>query len=209
MNARTIRKRLMRHRRNVFWGRRAYLTISVPLSLYPESLPPFVPPGLPDFLEGHWRNEDDSKKWYIGQISCGTKPEEDRANVVGLHLSHWGNSWEWYEGQELTMDGEKVAARKPLPEEMILAYARRMQWIDKWLHGSHGFAEGELSTPIALLLLCSNWARSTHASVDGQRVLISWGVKWFYANRKLRFCRDVARFLAAARRMKLDARVWR
>lgn len=212
MNARTIRKRLMsrpNHRTDVFWGRRAYLTLSVPLSMYPEAPPPFTPPGLPDSFEGHWRSFDGGRRWHIGRLSCGVKPADDRAGIVGLRERSHGFGWEWYEGEELRMEGDEVAERNPLPEEMILAYARREQWERKWLYGLEGFEEEELSESLGVLLLCSNWAKSAHANIDGERVLFSYGVKWFYPHHKLRFCRDVTRFLAVARRAGIDARVWR
>jgi hypothetical protein len=39
VKARAIRKRLMRGRTVSFWGRRAYFTVRVPMSAYPEPLP--------------------------------------------------------------------------------------------------------------------------------------------------------------------------
>lgn len=206
MNARTLRKRLMRrpaHRA----GRRAYLTISVPLSMYPEVPPLFDSPGLPADFEGHWRSEDGRTQWSISKVSSGRKPEDPGA--VDLRQSRWGDSWEWYEGREFVLDGEEVVERRPLPEATIRTYAHCQRWADKWLYGRESFAEDELSEPVARLFLCADWAKSVHARIDGERVLFTWGVKWLYPHRKLRFCRDAVRSLEAVRRAGLDVRVRR
>lgn len=54
MNARSVRKRLMRHRHDG----RAYLVVRVPLSV---TSAPYVRPTFPGFREyahGHWRNDE-------------------------------------------------------------------------------------------------------------------------------------------------------
>lgn len=113
MNGKTAKKLLMRGRDSVFWGRRAFLTVRLPLSLVPEPVPPRVPVdrvGESTGMGGYWKRSDENGHTVLTAIShpsSGGDPQRfiDRGEikVPVYHVNH-----ESYEYDETDDDGKVI-----------------------------------------------------------------------------------------------------
>ena len=219
-NARTIRKRLMASRRRVFWGERAFVSVRVPWSVYPEPLPPFVSPlGFVEVAAGQWERRTGSttkRVISIGEVSLGVDPrtqapERPSEAFWFLEQAAWG--WRWWEGHEEEIDEaapiSSEEARKTLgelPEEMVAAYRARHLWFSRWARGVHG----PVGVPVLdALFVAANDAKTTYHGETPHGEVTTFSVKWFYPARKLGLCAALHHAFRVARRTGVDLRLLR
>lgn len=115
MNARTIRKNLMRNRRTSFWGRRAFVTVRLPLTLFPPLPPPFPTPLDQNPTAQGWKEgygcwyrripaaqltaeeraawnvgeaETIVERWRFGVVMCSTDPRKWAENIGRIADRH-------------------------------------------------------------------------------------------------------------------------
>lgn len=206
MNARAVKKYLMRGRQNGFWGRRAYLTVRLPHSVLTGVLPSV--PTLEGFRAdpnwtGSWVSEDGSEAIRISRGSTGVRPDPSdpeffapNETVATIEEDRWG-SWQIWSGsrsRRVTLkNGEEdwEDSTEKVPVEFILAYRKYAEFIES-LH------EYGVNPVMDAFNEAGNSAKSTHWEVDDKGVGVTYGVKWFYAARKYRFCTDLAKALRLA-----------
>lgn len=220
MKAKAVKKILMRHRSRVLWGSRAFITVRFPLSLIPEPLPPRANEehnlGISMGLEGYWKRQEEENTvlTVIAQISSGRDPSDRKSETPVYHLRETDYGYEWWEIEERVFKGGldvepyrvNLIAVRPGPEAVMNAYRARKLWREKYLQGH----EGETGIPVLDGFLgAANWAKTTYQHVDEKngQVFITYSVKWFYPNRKLRFSSDLARAMRAAKAAGVPARI--
>lgn len=228
MKAKAVKKLLMRGRHRSFWGRRAYITARLPIDKL--GIPP-VPP-KPDFGKsngwGGWTREEGGLTilTQVSKVSCGGPPDEkenvltgglqhdqwelreydDNGNVIGTTTQH---DYHWF---ELTVrvyrgetDPENLVETRAGDREQFEAYLKYREWMDK-------YGQGDSETESAILnnfLGTRRWAKTTYPAVDVRRneLHITYSVKWFNPNTKLRFCRDLAYSVREAKKAGADVRI--
>lgn len=176
MNARVVRKLLMRGRVKTVFGARALFIVRIPRSAIAEPVPPFKPPPGKEVLQGEWHHEnEDGTSTYttIRKLRSSKKPTPERRAqgdfVPTLHRVECLESevddegdlyerWSWCEGVELargptdaTTGKAPVLSRKNVPTEIVDAYAARRHWIEKYAWGPLGDHASLPSTGIAWL----------------------------------------------------------
>ena len=185
-NGRTIRKLLMRNRHVVIWGQRAYLTIKIPHAFFDE--PPLLfepPPGEEDVLKHVWKRQENGLTVHvsISKIGGGTDPrtvEKERIPHFPQQTEYYG--WEWWEGVEYALDKDgNVLWRRDCPVEWVENVKREEDWIQH-----HIYLSDSLSDVV-------NAAKSTDCSFTKTHVVLTFGMKWFYPDEKLRFCSALRR----------------
>lgn len=220
MNGKTARKLLMRGRSRNFWGRRAYLTVRVPVSLVPTPMP--EPVRFEGFREGpfagSWKSLDDSEYITISRVATGRDPHDttfgymrpwqpvyfanrDHVGAVGADYE----SWSYWTGTRTKTVGtdvneEPLQERSALDERTVGLHKAHQEWLDRLqLEGLH---------PVLDALVISGYAaKSVHYEVKGQNILVTFGVKWFYPDTKLRFASGLGRAFRLAKRMGIPIRV--
>lgn len=228
MNARAVKKRVLRMRRVSFWGRRAYVSLRIPMSVYPEPCPVFIVPldwKPEESLGACWRiptleaASDQRAYVSISKITSGTDPRKnpdkeeafrflecretwtDRAGKVHEH-------WEWWEGvirvgrEYVDAEGNKqweLLKQINLPDDVVAAYRRESCWHAKYIQRMKSF-EGDDRGFFARMWETQSWARATYGYVEGNHVVVTWAVKWFYSETLARFCASLGRLLKVAKR---------
>lgn len=228
MNGRTVRKLLMRNRENRGWGSRAYLTIRVPMSLVPTPCPPPSRfPGLsPMGFSGHWANQDESKYVSIHQCTLGNDPRLDEDPEDPLQRPMYFISldstreyegkpgeppqivenWSYWTGCRNHQIGVHDCGRpsytsEDLTEEEVGHEKAFQEWF-------HILQEPDIHPVLDALRLASEFAKSTNwARTDDGQLVVTFGVKWFYPDRKLRFASAISRAFRIARQMGLKLKV--
>ena len=199
MNARSVRKRLMRGRCRSFWGDRAYLRVRLPASLVPTAPPALEFPGLtPSVWSGTWLSADESECVVISQWHCGADPRNaERPAWEPVYFAEQGDGggWSFWTGHRHC--GED---RGPLSEAIVAQYRASMAWRDSLTQYGHHEA-------LDAFLDAGYWAKSTRASVGGDALLLDFGVNWRYPKRRRGFCADVARAMKVAKKLGVAARV--
>jgi hypothetical protein len=200
VKARAIRKRLIRGRTVSFWGRRAYFTVRVPMSAYPEPMPPA--PSVPGFKDDGFGlvSDDETRRIFITEVFGASEPD---ASVESAHLVEPdGFGFRWWEAVEVEMVGDDVR-RRDLGEELARAGRDRKRWIERWVRG-HSHSTGH-ALPDALIE--ATWPAKTvyEREVPGA-LLLTYSVKWFYPNRKRDFCSSMARAFRVAKAAGVDMR---
>jgi hypothetical protein len=186
MNGKTIKKRLMRGRRIVFWGRRALLTVRLPLSLISEPEPPKWGPPEGEGWEEGWLG------WFREtQVSEGETLTEtwDVWESGARRISQTHPT-----GEKPTREGWVIEELPPEETEKFLAHKA---WKDKYLHG----IEGSTGNPVLdEFHRAGFWAKTTYTDVDGGFLYLTYSVKWFYPHHKYRFSADLHRAFRLARK---------
>lgn len=199
MNARSVRKRLMRGRRRAFWGDRAYLRVRLPASLVPTAPPAVEFPGMtPSVWAGTWLSADESECVVIGQWHCGVDPRDmARPAWEPVYFAEQGDGggWSYWTGHR-----ERGEEREPLPEATVAQHRAFMAWQDSLTQYGH-------HESLDAFLDAGYWAKSTRASVDGGALLLEFGVNWRYPKRRRAFCADFARAMKVAKMLGVAARV--
>lgn len=216
MNAKTIKKLLMRSRVKNLWGRRAYLTVRVPTKALvstprpsPVEFPGFKPSTL---LEGHWEGPEESVI-YISHLFSGTNPalrSKDGEPVYFPVLEHRSEyldedtgefkvseSWSWWTGMKVQGD-----TREALTEAQVASYKAFREWFD----ALHTYDQNPLRDAF---LGAGEQAKSMSFATDasGETLFLTYGVKWFYPARKLVFSSALAKAMKQAKSMGVPVRV--
>lgn len=205
MNARTLRKHLMKTRERNFWGDRAYLTVRLPVSLVGAPRPsPLNFPGLVQEYDGWWTNESGSKHIRISQVFSSKNPETNEDLDCEPHfIEKVRSDWVYWTGEVVTqLEGDDTPVIESLPQALIAQHKALVDWMGKARSGA--------SNPI-LESFCEagDYARSTNWQVDeaGDFLYVTYGVKWRYPQQKLRFCADLSRALKLAKASGVSAKV--
>lgn len=213
MNARAIKKRLMRSRS----GYRAYLTVRLPLSLAgnpPPDIRELLPDGFnDDFFEGTWvRNEGMDHRMdeqiSIQQVCSGSDPRTrddlvDRQNPVLISQPAPG-VWKWWYGYwskptSVVEQGQIVYTHDPIPDEWVERYAAEYEWKRRlFLEPIHPVFD--------VFQDAANWGKTFDHSVVGNRILIHYTVK---KHSWRDFCKAIRKAMSVARKAGVDARVWK
>lgn len=218
MNARAIRKKLMRSRRRVLWGQRAYMRLRLPMSVLSSPPPPQpdIPAGWKEGLwEGHWQSPDEKECIHISRSSCGVNPEEwdtddmdedasPTRKPLFIEQDEYG-TWKFWTGHRSVLvgedeKGEPIHEYHAIPLEMVAAYKAYAEWKDKLYYPGNGQVLDAFNE-------AGNSAKSVHWWVEGGVVTVEFGVKWFYADRKLRFCRDLSKAMKLAHGLGIRTRI--
>lgn len=203
MNARAIRRRLMRCRVRSMWGSRAFLTVYLPASVLPEPPPPpFVPPG---------------KGWRVGAFGWVRGPEMFTEYMEGAcaysgpeFQAEYGipdacvtastsGDLDWYQHLYVRyrrMGDDGRFADVPVPDAWHLAWAAEYRYRDRYLIGRY------TGSPVLdAFHEAAEWTEAVYPGVlpDG-RVVLRYAVKWRYPSYVRHFCADVKRAFDVAAR---------
>lgn len=207
MNARAIRKRLMRGRRGSFWGERAYLSVRLPRDVAGQSPPTFIPEGfVSDGWEGSWKSPDGLTTVHIGKASSNIPPEEigdeRRLFIQPSESDGWYDFWSGYISREVGRDenDRPVFEQSEVPEGWVARYKVWREWLD----ALHGYGVSPL---MDAFVEAGQSAKSMEVGVSEDALTILYGVKWFYADRKLRFCADLSKAVRMAHSMGIRGRL--
>lgn len=208
MNARAIKKRLMRGRANVFWGKRAYLSVRMPRSVVDGIIPTEpCPEGFtPDpEWEGTWVTPDGLESIRVCKSGTGVKPDPEDEELFGPHETVASveetphGTWDIWSGSRtrkvMLPDGsdyEWEPSDSKVSADFILAYKAYSEWKER-LYGE------DLSPLVTAFNEAGYSAKSTHWKIEPDGLVVRYGVKWFYAYRKFRFCTDLSKAVTAAR----------
>lgn len=214
-NARTIRKVLLRNCAHVIWGRRAFITVRLPLSVIPPipSLDYAASWGDPSGFEGSWETPGPDETRLITRISSLTsmRAPEGNNNVHFLETEEHGEHkcYIWWEGARYRMsqnyklipDSEEL-----LPESVVGAHRDYVRWCSKYLHGT----DGPTGNPVMdAFLAASNHAKTHYANINGSFLYLTYSVKPMYPDRPRRFACDLKRAFRIATKHGVDARLLR
>lgn len=210
MNARTVKKFVLRRRCHSLFGRRAFVEAKVPMSIYPEPCPAFVPPGKP-WLDGVWtqRQGDKIALTAIEHVSSGSDPSIN-ADHTPHFVEHDRFGWSWWEcsvkyfqtspgvEDDLLPDPDTCIGEEEGPVELIAVYRAREKWLSKYVHGEvdrRSFPE-----LVRRLIDVGSWARATYGNVSKDSVIVQWSVKWFYPDTLRGFSNSLSRTMRAFKR---------
>lgn len=147
MNARSIERRLMSRRQHNIHGRRAYLTVRIPLSAIPEPLPPFDPPGEPIEWAYDWFVEPMGDEFLITRFDVATRlqPPGPEAGAVLSWRSQ--NAWGLLRIESMISSDDPRDPHAPIPDgpeirldpisarPLAQAYMARRIWMERWGEG--------------------------------------------------------------------------
>lgn len=216
MNAKTVKKLLMRRRVQALWGRRSYMALLVPYSLFRNPLPPKVdrPPEWKDSggFEGWFYDTEDPDKatrhLEIAEVSSGTTPDPNEPGVlydtVEVEKRNWvvdpdddGISVRWWESREYAWveEGEEKGwgGRQTLDAPWVRSYIARRKWVsDAYDDVGHPLLEQ--------LRQVHNYSSAMDLFLYSDGVIVRFGVKWYHQSEKMGFCREFARALRIAKK---------
>jgi hypothetical protein len=205
MNARAIKKHLMGGRASTFFGRRAYISVRLPVSLLGTQPPQFTPEGFKEgTFKGEWENEDESVAVIITKVHSGRDPAEGKYSTHErpLFIEDDGyGGWSFWSGYFARRVDDKMVY-EPVPDEWVAQHRTYSEWADS-LHcyGNHPLLDAFLSA--------GESAKTTDFQLTNKWLDIVFGVKWFYPGRKLRFCRDLSGAIRLARKENISVRLLR
>lgn len=195
MNARSVRKRLMKHRHY----NRAYLVVRVPLNIVdaPPSRPDF--PGFRECMEGCWKNDETGEVIMIEEEYSKGLPPWEAGNCIFFVEQDTPEGWfKYYEGYRYTPeDGD--FKRSILPEETV-GKERAWQLWDENMPSTH-----PLLNAFARVSGCKG--KSRVYSHDFQYVYFRYSVKTYQHWSKAMFCSGVSHALKMAKRMGVPVRI--
>lgn len=191
MNARAVKKRLLKNAQRVLWGRRAYIGVRFPLNgVLPERpLGVCTPPGfVPSEWSGMWvkDNGDGTEDVLsVSQLSCGggqPVPPEDKEGVTRYHIepNRWGSGWQWWTVSWIRYNAatEERTEQKMTPEFESMV-ARQAYEFNKWVEQ---LRFGEDNTDAFYHLMLPEWSAKTYYLYhDDNYYYLIWSVKYFYA----------------------------
>lgn len=220
MNGKSLKKRLMRGKVKSFWGERAYLTVRLPMNLFPKPFPHFKG----KHLASCWTEVKDGKlyQYYISNVSSGFDPRKRKEGECSKNFSldiffleendsnqEW-KSYSWWEGARLVFDSPdakgKVIETTNLDKELISAYRSQTLWVVDYLQ----FGKfDECPQVLQEFLNASNWAKTFYHSFskDYKYLYLTYSVKWKVPSYKRRFLNDLAKAMKVAKRSNLYIKV--
>lgn len=199
MNARSIRKKLLRGREHNFWGRRAYITARVEPAAFPEPFPG-LPKGLEPgyFTDGYLIPGEDTSVGFFGVYS-GSPPTSEEP-VYRLTEERTG-AWTWREITVSKLDEEGLPTGERLPTEprheaWLEEHIAAQSWIWRHVH------EPPDHPRFHKLSEATWWAKTSafNTCPDTGDYCITFGVKWFYPHTSRRFCAALSRWVKALKR---------
>ena len=208
MNGKTAKKCLMRGRTTSWWGRRAYLTVRVPVSLVPTPMP--APVRFEGFragpFPGLWESLAGSETITISRVMVGHDPNvgailpwqpvyfANRAPTVRAAYEVWS----YWTGTRIEDAREYTA----LDEATVGRHKAHQEWLDRLqLEGLHPVLDA--------LVFAGSEAKSVHFEVKGHDIFVTFGVKWFYPDTKLRFAANLGKAFRVAKRIGIPIRAIR
>lgn len=185
MNGRTARKIVWKNRSSYLFGERSFVTVSLPVSIYPEPYPSFEAVGKPLDWSNAWIRPDGDTLivTQISRLSCNEDPRlHDNTFQNGfepkLHFvekiyegtdsdGKKHETWEWWEcfctrfSLPETKDKEFGTMigdnwEPENPEALILSYKAQQDWEYKYIHGAMSDAEYEALSPTLKKVLALN-----------------------------------------------------
>lgn len=211
MNARALRKHLMRDRRETLFGDRAFLTVRIPLGVLPEP-----PPPLPQKPEGEgWKEnsfgfgwnrtweEEGRRYWehhdFLKPFS-GRDPREENPHLPDDLVERDGDTFQWWEGTIRTgvaLPGEDLPRRDAwvltkIDPDRVRVWKR----YELWREGLH---EPSGSPLLDLFQRAGDRARGYYPNLREDALYLTYGVKWRHRGGMLRFCSELSRALRRAR----------
>lgn len=216
MNGKTAKKLLMRGRTKSFWGRRAYLTVRLPLSLVPTPCPePVTFAGLSAEGDGTWMNEDTTEIVHAYKASIGTDPRKlarmAHEPVYFATKEYDGDDgyehWTFWTGTHYRTigtlaDGRGIHEKTPIDEATVARHKAYVEWHDRLHHTG-------LNPVLDAFVEAGDSAKATYFEVEGDNLLVTYGVKYFYPNRKRRFAAKLARAFRTAKALGIQVRALR
>lgn len=207
MNARTVKRLVMRNRRNSFFGRRAYVTLCVDKRAMTTPRPenPFTADGWKELgVSNLYEKDGESYIIHLGSISSLTKPDESEEGIYFLTEAEYGG-YEWWVGEKV-VDRTVVGH---LPEELVGRYKAWSEWEKEYVHG---FGRHDLSEANERLINTGLWAKTHYYEEPLElpdKCLFIYSVKWFYPHRRKRFSSDLAHTVTWLNKNGYRARVWK
>ena len=216
MNARAIKKKLMRSRSRVLWGQRAYLTVRLPLSVLPSQPPslPFIPEGWKrGYLQGCWEAPDGAESIHInhwtGAVPTWQEGDAPQERPYFVEYDAEDDTHHHWTGHRCVRAGQDEKGRPvydffPLDVALIAQQKARVEWERTLWERPVG--NGPV---IDAMNKVGNCAKSTRWNVEDDCVTVEFGVKWFYPYWKFGFCRALSKALKLARRLGVKAEIVR
>lgn len=205
MDARTIDKLITKGKGSYLFGRRSFVEVSMPIASLGSPPPPCPKLGKPAGFEGYWRSTSGAHQVMttIHEVSSGSDPRK-RKDVTTEPLFVTKETWpggggahySWWEGQRSFFKGkicrENRVKTVPVGKRIVEAYKRHREWMSKY--GGH---ERVGITAFDAFVEAGTHARAIYTGVRGERLVMQYAVKYFYADRRKAF----AKALAAAMRV--------
>lgn len=230
MNARSMRRRLMKSRARVFWGARSFLSFRIPLSLFPERPP--VHPTLPDgwkcydsrtrdaYLYRHDDGTISKLNFFIpssGQAPNPTDPAQTKTTVpyfdnITVYSNIWVSRGTPVEhmpafitpGSSYKNHYASESGYKWIRDVMTFQVLREA-WEGKYCYG-YGYKQ--LSKLGIAIRECRSCSSASYIILEEEYVDLVFTVKWYHPKTKLRFCAAAARLYKTVHSMGAQARVW-
>lgn len=209
LNGRAIKKRMMKGRSRYLFGRRAFLSVYVPFSVYPEPPPRVTIPGE-NVSASEWSRRENGKEYviHLHSVFSGGDPREDNTDPEWrrpLAVRDDGGGFSWWEVFEVVYDvdesepsgiAEDSCVFNVIPDEKALEYIEQVSnleaWIEKYIYG---IRYDPCNKALLGLIQAANAAKATYPSVchNENTVVLEFAVKWFYPEEKFRVCSSLRR----------------
>jgi len=177
------------------------MKVRLPRDIAGEPPPRFTPEGfVSDGWEGSWKSPDGLLTVHIQKASSNTPLSEvsdptERRLFIEPWEHGWYDFWTGYQTREVGRDenDRPVVEHEGVPDEWVARYREWREWLESvHQYGRNAVMDGFVEA--------GESSKSMDIGVSDRAVTILYGVKWFYAGRKLRFCRDLSRALRTAKR---------
>lgn len=205
----------MQHRFRGFWGQRAMFGIRIPIRYFPVQ-----PPEFPKLLAGwrHWDNDSnflydyENDKYRIGfdifSIIDKNNSERDYGNAIVLQSEKRYEACNYVLAKKILLKDNELRYSL-LHKESLEFTTEETEWCYK-LYKFYNYRENffELQGLLGEILLepYDQGAKTYYFDFDDKFFNIIYSVKWFYPNRKRRFCSSMARTLRQLNKMKIEYR---
>lgn len=229
MNARTIRKLLMRVRTGTFFGRRALLTVRFPKSVLPVARPAFTPPGKSTGMEGYWESEEgDSKVLYnISLLHSSKSPHRKRKPsklrhglVPTIHFPKCDvrepfedgsidERWTWWEGLKVTTSPDGTRVFENIPDDVVQDYVAFRTWHSQYLNRS--WNEGPVPDTglpwLDALHAVAGYAKRFESISYTNDIAFAYFLRLREPRGRLRFCAALSRAIKLAKKQGVEVYV--
>lgn len=187
MNARAIRKIMMKCRGGTFFGPRSFVNIKVPKDFFGPPPPPIPKEwGESESFSGFYRNGNVHIE--TGEI---TGPDPRVADTVWSKpgAAHFITNLDnglfrfWYGERFVENEKGEYESQGFLTEEEVLPAKLNSEFLDKAQYDDK-------------VIDLQSWSfKALYINIEDDHIMLVASVKWFYPERKLRACRDIQRFL--------------
>ena len=226
MNTRSIYKRLVRNNVRTDWGKRAFLTVRLPLSVLPSDPPAYKCPytkeeGWEEDYLGMWRRsrarEDglrvEEAVWVMRHGSTNSvdeiREEFPHAIVVGGQDNGWAH---YYLADKsvttIDTDGNRTFERYPLKEPWVQDLVDYLEWKFRVFMpkegvecSRHAVLEDLLDGEVAA------YFKTYYVRLSDTHIYIQYSVKSTYHSRMRRFSAALSRAMDLAKKAHVDVKV--